>query len=143
MVDAPRLRNVLSRLAARIDELRGFGAMDRGAYLADRTSINASKYVLISAIEDALAAANHVISAEAYRGPSDYADAFRSLTEAGVLENHLAERLASMTRFRNLLVHVYAEVDDARVHGFLAEDVTDLDRFVAAVLAAFEELEQV
>lgn len=31
------------------------------------------------------------------------------------------------------LVHVYAEVDDARVHEFLAQNLTDFDAFSGAV----------
>lgn len=95
--------------------------------------------LLITAIEDALAAANHVIASERYRAPSDYADAFRVLREAGVLAPDLAERLESMARLRNLLVHVYADVDDRRVHQFLGRDIQDLDRFADALLRAFPQ----
>jgi Ribonuclease HepT-like len=60
--------------------------------------------------------------------------------EAGVLGAELAGRLERMARFRNLLVHQYAEVDDPRVFEFLRKDVGDVDRFIAAVLAAFPAL---
>jgi uncharacterized protein YutE (UPF0331/DUF86 family) len=45
-----------------------------------------------------------------------------------------------MARFRNLLVHLYAEVDDRRVHDFLGGDLKDLEAFAAALLAAFPDL---
>ena len=84
--------------------------------------------------------ANHVIASEGYRAPADYADAFRSLHQAGVLGADLAERLEGMARFRNLLVHQYDDVDDRRVHGIMRQDLEDLDRFAAAVLQAFPDL---
>lgn len=140
MVDAARLRVLLSRLRARRRELAGYAERETERFLADAEAVAASKYRLLTAIEDALAIANHVIAAEGYRAPSDYADAFRSLLEAGVIEAELAGRLERMARFRNLLVHQYAEVDDPRVHAFLRQDAADLDRFAAAVLAAFPEL---
>jgi uncharacterized protein YutE (UPF0331/DUF86 family) len=140
VVDAARLRAVLSRLTARRGPLAAYAALDVAAYLADPQAVPASRYHLLTAIEDALAVANHVIAAEGYRAPTDYADAFRSLAEARVLAPDLAERLEQMAGFRNLLVHEYAKVDDRRVHAFLRRDMEDLDRFVGAVLAAFPEL---
>ena len=140
MVDSARLRSVLSRLTGRCEELRSYAAMDLDEYLGDRRSVHASKYLLLTAIEDALAVANHVIASEGYRAPTDYADAFRSLVEAQVLDQALGERLETMSRFRNLLIHVYAEVDDRRVHGFLRSDLGDLEALARALLARFAEL---
>lgn len=140
MVDAPRLRSLLSRLRARRAELRPYADRDPEAYISDAEAIHASKYLLLTSIEDALSAANHVIASEGYRAPADYADAFRSLREAGVLDAKLADRLEAMARFRNLLIHQYAEVDDRRVHGYLQQDLADLDAFIAAILDAFPEL---
>ncbi len=42
----------------------------------------------------------------------------------------------------NLFVHLYAEVDDRRVHDFLKDDVKDLDSFAAALLRAFSDLSE-
>jgi uncharacterized protein YutE (UPF0331/DUF86 family) len=142
VVDPARLRVVFSRLQSRKRELEPYAALDTEDYLASPERIYASRYLLITAVEDALAAANHIIASETYRAPADYADAFRSLSEAGVLSPELAQRLEGMARFRNLLVHVYAQVDDRKVHEFLQQDLPDLDQFVHAVLDAFPELRE-
>ena len=117
--------------------------MPRDAYLASPEKIYASRYLLLTAIEDCLGVANHVIASEAYRAPADYADAFTSLAEADVLSEDLAMRLGAMARFRNLLVHEYARVDDARTHELLATDVDDLAQFQRAILEAFGNLRDV
>ena len=114
--------------------------METATYLGDMRSVHASKYLLLTAIEDALSIANHVIASEGLRAPADYADAFRSLRDAGVIDADLSDRLEAMARFRNLLVHLYAEVDNRRVHDFLNGDVKDLDSFAAALLGAFSDL---
>lgn len=141
MVDEVRLRNLLSRLRGRLNKLTRYASLDVEEYLADDEGVDASKYVLLTAIEDALSIANHVIASEGFRAPIDYADAFRSLHEAEVLDRELAERLEAMARFRNLLVHVYADVDDRRVHSFLSDDLQDMERFAAVILRTFSELE--
>lgn len=137
MVDPTRLRSLLSRLTSACQELQAYAGMSVEEYLADRRSVHASKYLLVTTIEDALAIANHVIASEGYRAPTDYADAFRSLAEAGVLEEQLSHRLEAMARFRNLLIHVYAEVDDRRVHGFLQSDLSDLEQLARLILDRF------
>ena len=140
MVDAVRLRALLSRLKEHVADLRQYAAMETAAYLADPRAIHASKYLLVIVIEDALATANHVIAAEGLRAPADYADAFRSLRDAGIIAADLSDRLEAMARFRNLLVHLYAEVDDRRVHEFLRKDVADLEKLAAVLLKAFPDL---
>ena len=47
----------------------------------------------------------------------------------------LAERLQRMARFRNLLVHVYWNLDHRQVHKTMREDLGDLRAFAAAVVA--------
>lgn len=114
--------------------------MPRGEYLAAPEKIHASKYLLLTAIEDSLAVANHVIASEAYRAPTDYADAFTSLAEGGVLPIDLATKLGAMARFRNLLVHEYARIDDVRTHELLGTDIEDLAEFLQLILDAFGDL---
>lgn len=108
--------------------------MDVDAFVADRQAVNAAKYLLLTAVEDGLAASSHVIASEGYRAPIDYADVFRSLREAKVLDDQLTGRLEAMARFRNLLVHVYVDIDDRRVHGFLKTDIEDLRHLARAIL---------
>lgn len=140
MVDPSRVRDLLARIEARLSRLEPYGRRSVEDFLSDDEAVAAAKYYLLTAIEDALAVANHIIASEGFRGPTDYADSFRILVEQDIVASDLGRRLEAMARFRNLLVHVYADVDDARVHGFLRSDVTDLEAFLAAVLEAFPEL---
>lgn len=139
MVDPDRLRKLLGRIADRRERLARYAERDLSSYLGDEEAVAASKYLLITAIEDVLSVANHVIASEGWRSPADYADAFAVLREHHVLPRDLADRLAAMARFRNLLVHIYAEVDDARVHRFLREDLGDFEAFASAVLDLLKE----
>lgn len=140
MVDPQRVRGLLGRLAERLSGLQVYANLSTEEYLENREGILASRYLLLTAIEDALSVANHVISSEGMRSPADYADAFRVLGDADILDSPLAERLQAMARFRNLLVHEYADVDDTRVHGFMRKDLQDLDRFASAILVAFRDV---
>lgn len=115
--------------------LRGYAALPRQAFLADQTVLAAAKYQLIVAIEAAQAICNHLAARVARRAPSSYADCYRILGESGVLPPDLAARLADMAKFRNVLIHRYASVDDNRVHEIINRDLGDLEEFLAAVHA--------
>jgi uncharacterized protein YutE (UPF0331/DUF86 family) len=43
----------------------------------------------------------------------------------------------AMARFRNVLVHLYADVDEERVLRILRESLTDLDQFVGILRERF------
>lgn len=140
MVDPHRVRALLGRLAERLARLKAYAELSTEGYLQNPEGVAASKYLLLTAIEDVLSVANHVIASEGWRSPVDHADAFTVLRDAEILDRPLAERLQAMARFRNLLVHEYATVDDGRVHGFIRKDLEDMDRFAGAILSAFPDL---
>ncbi len=51
----------------------------------------------------------------------------------------LLPTLLEMARFRNLIVHDYARIDDARVYGILKKRLSDFDAFAEAVRAYLEK----
>ena len=65
--------------------------------------------------------------------PASYADAFRRLADAGVLEKTLAERLVLSTGFRNAIVHTYENLDMAKVYEAASKGPNDLRRFLATL----------
>ena len=77
--------------------------------------------------------ANHVIASSGWRTPQDFRDGFTVLEENGVLERGLAERMRALAGLRNLLVHIYAEVDDRIVRESLHEGLQDLSDFSQAM----------
>ena len=56
---------------------------------------------------------------------------FKALADAGHIEADLAERLARAAGLRNLLVHVYLDLDDRQVFAAL-ERLDDLRAFAQA-----------
>jgi hypothetical protein len=83
-----------------------------------------------------------VISSEGYEPPGSYADIFRVLRDEGSVDEELAERLVAMARFRNLLVHAYADVDEDRVLRILHTSLSYLYEFVRILRQRFRsELE--
>ena len=65
--------------------------------------------------------------------PRSYADAFRRLRNAGVIDDALADRLARAAAFRNVVAHAYESLDLKRVHQ-AAEGPADLLQFLQPVV---------
>jgi uncharacterized protein YutE (UPF0331/DUF86 family) len=65
--------------------------------------------------------------------PQSYADAFRRLEGAGIIDAVLADRLVRGAGFRNVVAHAYEHLDMARVHRAASEGPADLLAFVGAL----------
>lgn len=95
--------------------------------------LNSAKYLLIVAAEAALDICNHLVARRGGRSPEDYAECMSVLAEIGALDEQLRRRLVRMARFRNLLVHRYAKVDDGEVHRVLGQDLDDFDAYLRSI----------
>ena len=65
--------------------------------------------------------------------PASYADAFRRLERAGVIDAALTARLVRAAGFRNVVAHAYETLDLARVQLAAREGPADLRRFLAVL----------
>ncbi|HUP01013.1 MAG TPA: hypothetical protein VM737_05765 [Gemmatimonadota bacterium] len=57
-------------MSERKEKLAVYSRCSAEEYLADEEGVLASKYLLLTAIEDVLAIANHIVASEGYRSPS-------------------------------------------------------------------------
>lgn len=121
-----------------VQRLETLAALPLSDFLSDRDAQDIASYRLLVAIEAALALCYHVSSRQLRTTPADYAGCFSLLGEAGILTPKLTERLESMAKFRNLLVHVYWKVDYRRVHAAMRENLGDLRAFAASIVALLD-----
>lgn len=138
MVCSMRLNPDLLRQRAKeirdaLDVLAGYGALSQEEFLARPEIVDAAKYRLVVAIEAAVSICTHIAARLANRTPESYADCFAVLATSGILGEELAERLGQMARFRNLLVHLYWQVDNARVWEVLRNNLSDVEAYLVAV----------
>jgi uncharacterized protein YutE (UPF0331/DUF86 family) len=132
-INLDRLRELAGHVRDSVRQLRELGEPSREAFLAEPRSVNSAKYLLIVATEAALDICNHLAARRGARSPEDYADCMAIMAEIGVIDDDLKARMMRMARFRNLLVHLYARVDDGQVHRVIRENLVDLERYLASV----------
>jgi len=132
-VNRDRVRDLAGHIRNACRELMILAGQGSDIFLADSRSINSAKYLLIVATEAALDICNHLAAKAGGRSPQDYADCMAVLAEIGVIDQDLRLRMSKMARFRNLLVHLYGNVDDREVFRVIAENLGDLELYLKAV----------
>jgi len=85
------------------------------------------------AIQAALDISSMILAREAVALPHAYAEIFPKLAEIGILPPDFAQRLVGMAKFRNVLVHLYLDVDLQRVYRYLQENLDDFEAFARYV----------
>lgn len=132
MVDANRVEARIQRLEElieRLDEVRQAG---EEAYLADDRQRAATERWLQVAVQICIDLGTQLVTEQSARPPSDYAEVFEILGEKGIIPSDLAQRLADAAKQRNLIVHLYMEIDDRSVFASLAH-LDDLREFAASL----------
>lgn len=138
MVDQHVLQQRLSALEGYLVELRAFAAYPREVFLAEPHVHHLAERFLHLACECVLDTAQHVIAAMGYRQAVGYKDAMDVLREEGILAAGLAEMLKGWMGFRNVLVHLYLEIDHERSYRAITNELGVLEAF-AASMARFLE----
>lgn len=132
-VNLDLLRERAGEIREALERLSPYARLSREEFCSNEERTAAAKYRLIVAIEAALSICNHLCSRVARKAPETFADCFRILGKEGIISEALAQRLSKMARFRNLVIHLYWQVDNSRVHRILQEDARDLEEYLAQV----------
>ncbi len=108
------------------------------SFLKDKVMIGGAKYYLQVSIECCLDVTNHIIASERFRAPKDYADSFMIIEEERLISGDQGQRLRQMAKFRNRLVHLYGEIDNAYVYEFIKKDIKDIEEFKSIIIKRYK-----
>lgn len=132
MVEPDRARQRLVRLRALIGELARVHAGGWPRFAADRARRRATERDLQEAEQIVVDLCADVLADQGREPAATYAELPVQLARAGIIDAALGERLAAAARQRNLLVHLYLDVDERLVFATL-EHLDDFRAFVAAI----------
>jgi len=79
--------------------------------------------------------AMHLVASKGLGIPQSSRDAFDFLQQAGIIDEHLAQKLKAMVGFRNIAVHNYQTVDLEIVQGIIEKNLADLLKFGQLILS--------
>lgn len=135
MVNRDTVESILNRLEDYQTKLSILAGYSKEDFLQDFTKVESAKHLLQVSIECCLDIAHHIVADEGYRTAKDYYDSFVVLNEEGILPSSFMPVLRKIVSFRNRLVHLYWDVDDATVFDILQQNLGDFNTFVSHILS--------
>ena len=103
-------------------------------FLNSYKDIQAIKYSLFEIIEACIDISSHIISIRAFQRAESYAEMFEILGKNTIIGTKLSINLSNMARFRNILVHGYAKIDNSKVLSFAKDELKDVEDFIKRIL---------
>lgn len=131
MVDREKLSSRLDALESYVAELRDFRQIPREEFIREPAIHHLAERYLELACECVLDIGRHVIADQGYRQASSNRNVIEVLAEEGLLDQELSERLQEWMGLRNVLVHLYLEIDHDVIYETIEKDLEDLDAFAA------------
>ena len=128
--NSDKVRKITSEMLTALERLEDLRKLSQSEFTTDPHKIGSAKYSLIVAIEGAVDLCNHVISKNGFMTPEDYTDTFMVMKERGAFDEEFTRSLIQMVRFRNRLVHIYWDVDDAELYRIIQTNLQDIRRFL-------------
>jgi len=133
--------NTLERLQEYVKMLNSYKKHSIQDINEDFTLRGAIERYLEVSLECVLDIGEMVISKEDFRKPETYKEVIEILGDEGILPGGFAERFAEAAKFRNILVHMYAEVDVEMVYEILQNNLGDFDEFAKYIARYLEKVD--
>lgn len=99
----------------------------------ERDKRNMILHAMLVSIQATIDVATYLIAEEGLRKPMTYREAFEILGQSELISEKLAEELSDLAGFRNVLVHIYWQLDLDQVYGILQNDLETLKSFLQEV----------
>jgi uncharacterized protein YutE (UPF0331/DUF86 family) len=84
--------------------------------------------------------ANIIIAKKGLKIPSTYKDSFHILSDDGIIESELKDKMLSMVGFRNIAVHDYQKLDANILKSILSKNLVDIEEFYTGIYNKLDEL---
>lgn len=141
-IDKDRITEFLRLISEQVKNLEEKSKISLQDYLDSRDVQAIVERRCQTATETCINIANHLIARLKLRAPQDYSETFQILGEAGILPERLADQMADLARFRNLLVHLYWDIDHKRVYRSLPSRLATIQAFTQHIGGWLKEIDQ-
>ena len=95
----------------------------------DRDTRNMVLHAMLVSIQAAIDISSHLISKNQLKRPATYREVFYLLGQAGMIPEELAIELSDLAGFRNVLVHIYWDINLDEIYSILQNDLKSLRSF--------------
>ena len=132
----------INGIQAELAELHDLGTQSLEEF-SSHTGYKLAEYHLHHALEGLFHIASHILSRIPGGQVTEYAESARKLGEFGIVEKEFANTtLVKMAKYRNRIVHFYAEITPEEYYGIIKNNLGDFDIFLSAIKRVLEHPEK-
>ena len=134
MVDIDLVRSKIASMGHNLNRLKEKSNLTWERFQNDLDAQDIILHNLQLAIQICIDIGSHIIADENWEVPSTLGNTFRVLSSHKVISPDMADTMASMVGFRNILIHEYEEVDLKKVHDILINRLIDFENFSRQII---------
>jgi len=123
----------LDTILERVTRLKGIEQMTEEQFLLDQTMQSAVERNLQIIAQAIIDICTHLVAHNHWGSPETYSDVVRVVSTHNVIEIDLAERLIDFVKLRNVLVHLYLDIDLKIVYRSAMTAISDALLFTNAI----------
>ncbi len=128
--------NKLDKLLEYLSEIK---TIEKKEFLSNYKNYFTAQRALEICINICIDIGNHIVSLTNKEKPETFTDIIKILAKHEIISPGLETQLTKMVRFRNLLGHLYLEIDNEIIYNILQVNLDDFSSFKKAVLNKFKE----
>ena len=123
----------LDKILTSIELLKKTSDLSIEDFLKDRIIQLATERSLQIAAQSVIDISTHLVAHNHWGTPKSYKDSVDIISKNGIIDSNLAARLIDLVKLRNVIIHVYLEIDPKIVHKSAEYSVDDLKKFIEAI----------
>ena len=128
----------LNGIQADLAELHALGKQDLKDF-SQGDGYKLAEYHLHRALEGVFHISAHILSRIPGGQAAEYKEMAKKLGEFGIIDKNFADtKLVEMAKYRNRIVHFYAEIKSDELYDIIHHDLGDFDVFLTAVKTMLE-----
>lgn len=137
-IDPLVVKSRLVIILERIDRLKDIAILSEEQFLSNEIMQSVAERNLQIIAQVIINICTHLVAHNHWGSPKSYSDSVKLVSKHKVIETDLAERLIDLVKLRNVIVHLYLEIDPTIVYRSAKQAITDAGLFVAALKKLIE-----
>ena len=128
----------INGIQAELAQLHALGAQSLDEF-SSGIGYKPAEYHLHHALEGVFHIASHILSRIPGGQATEYAETARKLGEFGIIDKEFANTtLVKMAKYRNRIVHFYAQITPQEYYDIIKNNLGDFDTFLSAIKQVLE-----
>ena len=131
--DQQSVKLKLDKILASIEILKQVAEFSEEDFLKDRIIQLASERSLQIATQSIIDISTHLIAHNHWGTPNSYKDSVEIITRKGVIDRTLGTNLVNLVKLRNVIIHIYMDIDPKTIFESVQRAISDLYDFIEAI----------